>query len=127
MNVTGRPGLQTRVDEVTHPSECTGNPYSQDMRHMVMFIVDNVLGEDDNHVRNMIDLLRGNHIYPSSRTCRRWAKLQEDHGHLRPCRRTGNSFSERMSGPDLIYLALFRAFYPKATIADSNARWRRLM
>ena len=121
MNVACRPGLQTRVDEVTHPSECTGNPYSQDMRQMVMFIVNHVLGEDDNDVRNMIDILRGNHIYPSSRTCRRWAKLQEDNGHLRPCRRTGNKFGDRMSGPDLIYLALFRAFYPKCTIAEANA------
>ena len=124
MNVPPRLGLQTRVDEVTHPSECTGNPYSQDMRQMVMFIVDHVLGGDqqDYHgVRNMVDILRGNHIYPSSRTCRRWAKLQDDHGHLRPCRRSGNSFAERMSGPDLIYLAIFRAFYPKATIAETNA------
>ena len=46
MNVPPRLGLQTRVDEVTHPSECTGNPYSQDMRMMVMFIVDHVLGGD---------------------------------------------------------------------------------
>ena len=29
---------------------------------MVMFIVNHVLGEDDNDVRNMIDILRGNHI-----------------------------------------------------------------
>ena len=66
MNVPPRPGLQTRVDEVTHPSECTGNPYSQDMRQMVMFIDDHVLGGDqqDYHgVRNMVDILRGNHIY----------------------------------------------------------------
>ena len=38
--VARRPGLQTRVDLVTHPSLCMGNPYSQDMRRLVMFIED---------------------------------------------------------------------------------------
>ena len=116
-----RPGLQTRVEEVTHPSLCTGNPYSQDIHSLVMLVVEDYMNNaEDGNVRNMIAIMRGNHVYPSSRTTQRWERLQEEVGHLRPCRRTGNSFRERMVGADLIYLALFSVFYPKCTIAEVN-------
>ena len=85
--VARRPGLQTRVDPVTHPSLCTGNPYSQDTRRLVMFIEEYINNDNDENVRNMVAVLRGNHVYPSSRTT--WERIQEEVGHLRPCRRTG--------------------------------------
>ena len=110
------PGLQTRVDEITHPSLCTGNPYSQDMRYLLMFIRDNMNNEENPAVRNMIAVLRHNHIYPSSVTTRRWELIQEEHGDLRPCRRNGNVERERMTGPDLVYLALYRVAFPKCTM-----------
>ena len=119
--VARRPGLQTRVDPVTHPSLCTGNPYSQDTRRLVMFVEEYINNDNDENVRNMVAVLRGNHVYPSSRTTHRWERIQEEVGHLRPCRRTGNSFREGMGGVDLIYLALFQSFYPKCTIAEVNA------
>ena len=115
------PALQTRVDEVTHPSLCTGNPYSQDMRSLVMFIRDHMDNENDPAVRNMIAVLRLNHCYPSSVTTRRWELIREEHGHLRPCKRNGNVIRVRMTGPDLVYLALYRVAYPKCTIAELNA------
>lgn len=120
MSVNSCPGLQTRVLEEAHPSECAGNPYSQDMQKMVMFVFNHILGDDKGGVMNMMYILCHQHMYPSSRTCRRWAKLHQDHGHLLPCQRSRNSFSKQMKGPGLLYLALFRAFYPKATIAEAN-------
>ena len=115
-----RPGLQTRVDESTHPSLGTGNPYSQDMRSLVMFI-SNQMNINDPNVAQMIGTLRANHVYPSQITISRWEELQDSLGHVRPCRRTGNNFSNRLIGPDLLYLALYRVVYPKATIAEINS------
>ena len=121
LQIAHHPGLQTRVAEVTHPSLCTGNPYSQDMQRLVIFIEGYMNNANDANVRNMVAILGGNHMYPLSRTTHRWERLQEEVGYLRPCRRIGNSFCERMSEIDLIYLALFCAFYPKCTIAEVNA------
>ena len=66
-----RPALQTRENIIAHPSLCTGNAYSQDMQSLVLFIATN-LDENDHNVRNMLSLLRGEHVYPSSMTERRW-------------------------------------------------------
>ena len=54
-------------------------------------------------------------------TTRRWELIQEEHGRLQPYRRNGNAERERMPGPDLVYLALYRVAYPKCTIAELNA------
>ena len=115
-----RPALQTRENIIAHPSLCTGNAYSQDMRSLVLFIATN-LNENDHNVRNMLSLLRGEHVYPSSMTERRWLELHERIGHVRPCRRSGNADAARMRGQDLVFLAMYRTFYPKAKIAEINA------
>ena len=116
-----RPALQTPVDAVTHPSFCTGNAYSQDTRHLVMFIHNHMLDEEDGATREFVAVLRHQHVYPSSITVSRWERLLEGQGHLRPCRRSGNVQAYRMTGIDLVYLSLFRVAYPKATIAEINA------
>ncbi len=87
--VLQRPGLQTWVESETHPSLGTGNPYSQDMRTLVMFISQHV-NENDPRVSHLIGLLRQAHVYPSAMTQRRWEQLSTDLGHVRPCRLTGN-------------------------------------
>ena len=69
-----RPPLQTRVDPVTHPSLCTGNPYSQDMRALVMFIGEHLEANDNPAVDHMIGILRLHHVYPCSQTQNRWER-----------------------------------------------------
>ena len=115
-----RPALQTRENVIAHPSLSTGNAYSQDMRSLVLFIALHI-DEEDHHAQNMLSLLRGEHVYPSSITERRWLQLHERMGHVRPCRRSGNADAERMRGQDLVFLALYRVFYPKAKICEINA------
>ena len=59
-----RPALQTRRDETIHPSHGIGNPYSQDMRSLVMFMSEHLNDQDENpHVVNMVALLRQAHVY----------------------------------------------------------------
>ena len=115
-----RPALQTRENIIAHPSLCNGNAYSQDLRRLVLFIALHV-DEEDHNMRNMLSLLRHEHVYPSSVTERRWMNLYEQMGHVRPCRRSGNADASRMRGQDLVFLALYRVFYPKATISEINA------
>ena len=112
--------LQSRVEEETHPSLGTGNPYSQDMRSLVMFLSHHGL-ENDLNVANLINLLRTNHVYPSATTQRRYERLEQRIGHVRPCKRNGNCFAEKMSGLDLIHIAMYQVAYPKCTIAEINA------
>ena len=115
-----RPALQTRENIIAHPSLCNGNAYSQDLRSLVLFIALHI-NEEDQHARNMFSLLRQQHVYPSSVTERRWMNLYERMGHIRPCRRSGNADASRMRGHDLVFLALYRVFYPKARISEINA------
>ena len=115
-----RPDPKTRVNPILHPSVGTGNAYSQDMRTLVMFINDQ-FDEEDPFVQNFISVAREAHVYPSVSTLRRWEDLEHSHGHILPCRRSGNKFSQRLDGQDLILLALYRCIYPKATIAEVNA------
>ena len=69
----------------------------------------------------LIALLRQTHVYPSSWTQTRWEALNNDMGHVRPCRRTGNKFRENFAGQDLVFLALYRMLFPKCTHAEINA------
>lgn len=114
-----RPGLQTRERNVPHPSMGLGNPYSPDLRTLVMAI--NQLGPHPPAVHNLIQQLRLNHVYPSMSTQRRWERLNEGLGHYLACRKTGNRFASRLRGPDLIYLSMYRVAYPKASHAEINA------
>ena len=116
-----RPLLQTRVDAVTHPSQCTENPYSHYMRRMVMFINEHLAYDHEGNVGNMIGLLRYNYVYPCSTTVNIWERLQAALGRVLPCRRTGNREPTRMIGQDLVYLAIYRLVYMKALIAEINA------
>ena len=129
-NINGRAQLQclplqTREEEVPHPSLCLGNAYSQDMRSLVLFIANN-LNVEDPYVLAMLALLRHEHVYPSSFSERRWIGLEQQLGHARPCKRTGNSDAEHLKGQDLVFLALYRVFYHKATIAEINAFLHRI-
>ena len=119
-NDTARPGLQTRREEEQHPSQGAGNPYSQDMRSLVMFIQEQG-DENNNEIADFIHALRTEHVYPSEITERRWNNLNMDLGHVRPCKRTGNQFSARLTGQNLILLAMYRVVYPKAIASEVNA------
>ena len=58
-----RPGLRERLDDVPGPSRGRGNPYSQDMRTLVMAV--NRLGPLPDDVAEFIAELRLNRVYPS--------------------------------------------------------------
>ena len=61
------------------------------------------------------------HLCPSEPTRSRWRSLENNLGHYRHCRRTGNNFPTCLRGFDLILLALYCAVYPKAKILKINA------
>ena len=116
---TQRPGLQTRRNETPHPSIGCGEPYSPDIRDLVMRIHD--LGDPGEVIKDLIDTLQTARVYPSNSTISRLVSLRNNLGHYRACRRTGNRFAERLRGSDLIFLSLFRVVYPKASAAEVNA------
>ena len=112
-----RPPLQVFQEHVPHPSESRGNPYSQDVRAMA---VQNRLNGNDDH-QNMIQLQQ-QHLYPHPDTVTRYINRQEQVGHSRAYRHTGNARSEReIQGGNLIWLSLYRVALPKATHAEINA------
>ena len=113
--------LQQRVNPIAHPSLCNGNPYSQDLRQLVMFVSNYLEQNDNNNVRNFVSMLRNEHVYPCSVTQNRWERLSIELGHVRPCRRTGNRGTQKMAGQDLVYLSIYRVIYPKCSIAEINA------
>ena len=113
--------LQQRVDPISHPSLCNGNPYSQDLRHLVMFVSDYLENNEDYNIRNFVAMLRNEHVFPSSATQNRWERLSVELGHVRPCRRTGNTGTDKIAGQDLVFLAIYRVIYPKSSIAEINA------
>ena len=101
-----RPALQTRQDEMIHPSHGIGNPYSQDMRSLVMFMSEHLNDQENPAVRNMVALLCQAHVYPSSQTLTRWESLNDTLGHVRACGRNGGRQPERFAGQDLVFLAV---------------------
>ncbi len=112
-----RPPLQVFRGHVHHPSECRGNPYSQDTREMA---VQNRLNGNDNH-QNTIQLQQ-QHLYPHPDTVTRFTNRQQQVGHSRAYRHTGNVRSVReIQGNNLILLSLYRVALPKATHAEVNA------
>jgi transposase len=115
---TPRPHLQTRVAARPHPSTQRGEAYSIDARVLVTGIrrFSNEIGGID----NLLTYLRERDIYPSPQTEARWRELDDQLGHMRRCRRNGNSFATRLRGADLIFLALYRVVYPKAAISEIN-------
>ena len=114
--------LQQRVDPIAHPSLCNGNPYSQDLRRLVMFVSEYFNNNENNHVAsNFVRMLRNEHVHPCSVTQSRWERFSIELGHVRPCRRTGNKGTDKISGQDLVYLSIYRVIYPKCSIAEINA------
>ena len=65
--------------------------------------------------------LRAQRLYPSIDSEKRWAELENVHGHFRQCRRTGNAFVTVLRDHNLLLLALYRITFPKATSAEINA------
>jgi hypothetical protein len=103
-----RPALQTRVNEAPHPSDGgRGDGYSQDMRALVMAIRDAGRSNDP-----LFEAMRQLHLYPSVDTERRWEGLENDLGHVRQCRRTGNRFASVFKDHNLLLLALYRIGLP---------------
>ncbi len=117
--VTGpdqRPALQTRVAEEPHPSGGRGFAYSQDLRSFAVHVYNS--GQIDDHI---FDVARANRLFPSMQTVRRYLDLIQQHGHCRRCRRTGNARATRLRDHDIIFLALYRVAFPKASAAQINA------
>ena len=107
---------QTRRPAVQHPSTRSGEPYSQDMRHLVMSLLMNGTINDA-----AIQQLRQQHAMPSVSTVRRWLNQEQQLGHIRPCERNGNTTASILRGHDLVLLSLYRVIHPKAQHAEINA------
>ena len=107
---------QTRQNITPHPSNRSGEPYSQDMRDMVLSVLRNGTINDA-----AIQQLRQQHQFPSAPTVSRWIQLERQLGHCRPCRRNGNVTASTLRGPDLILLAMYRIAFPKARHSEINA------
>jgi len=105
------------VDEKKHPSQ-GGNPYSQDMRDMV--ITRYQLGLP--LVSPDLDELRQEYQYPSLWLCWRYIRKFIQEGHARPKHETGNHMAERqVLGQHLVRLALYRVVHPEGTITEARA------
>ena len=112
-----RPLLQTRVEVAPHPSGAgRGSGYSQDMRELVMSVRNS--GESNHPI---FQQLRQLGVYPSMPTELRYQRLQNTHGHVRQCRRTGNNRATVFRDHNLLLLALYRITFPKCTAAEINA------
>lgn len=101
----------------SHPSN-GGNPYSDDMRQMVLEMHLNGMDMEAQHLED----LRADYKFPALITCQRWINIFYETGDICPKRATGNHYSEReILGEPLEKLALYRAVYPKATLAECRA------
>ena len=114
--VQQRPALQTRVEQEPHPSTGRGFAYSQDMRTLVMNVLQNGDANDP-----LIQQTRETRTYPSRSTESRWLHRLITTGDTRAYRRTGQQRAEVLCRDDLLYLALYRICFPKATAAELNA------
>ena len=110
------PVNQTPRNIHPHPSTRSGEPYSQDMRDLVLQLVRN--GTINNPI---LQQLRQQHVMPSSSTVRRWLQLDQRLGHHRAFQRNGNSTASILRGSDLVLLALYRVVHPNAQHAEINA------
>ena len=112
-----RPPLQTRRRAAPHPSAGgRGDGYSQDMRELAVAVNNAGLTNHPAFVQ-----LRALRLFPSISTVRRHVTQQNNLGHIRQCRRTGNRRATVLRDHDLLLLALYRIAFPKATAAEINA------
>ncbi|KAL7526315.1 hypothetical protein ACHAXR_001422 [Thalassiosira sp. AJA248-18] len=114
----------TRIGDTRHAS-AGGRPYPKETREMVIQMWTDAVG---NHggltaLRTpQLDALRANRKFPHLDTCKRWIRIHNTEGHVRPKRHTGNNHSEReVQGVDLDNLALFRMVRPKAYLDEVRA------
>jgi len=117
------PPLQTSREYVPSPATRNGEPYSQDMRDLVKGLI------NKRHFTLSLyrEIKRSGINLPSYRTIKRWQKEWRERGHNRAYRRSGGSrFGPRLHGKNLIYLALYRLAYPKASHAEINAMLYRM-
>ena len=116
-------GLQLPIGTSITPTRHAtwgGNPYSKEMREMVLQMWQNGGGEnggfralDTAHCNQ----LRDQRKFPQMNTCRRTIEIHRTGGHIRPKIATGNKFSKReIHGQDLINLAFIGTSTPKPTL-----------
>ena len=81
-----RTQFHTRCENIPYPSIRYGQPYSQDLRELVMAI-NNIVQQNnqDPAVTQLILTLQNNHVYPNDRTIGRWNDLENQLGHYRAC------------------------------------------
>ncbi len=103
----------------SHPSR-GGNPYSDEMRRMVLQMHFN--GVNLRNPPPEFADLRLNHKFPCYSTCQDWIQTYHATGDICLMIATGNRHAEReISGLVLEWLALYRAVLPKATLAECRA------
>jgi hypothetical protein len=114
---TQRPAIQTRVAAEPHPSDGRGEAYSQDLRSFVMHLYHN-----NQLVNNpAVQQAQAMYQFPCNRTIRRYIQLEQELGHVRPCRRTGNRRASVLRDHNIVFLALYRVVFPKCSAAQINA------
>lgn len=110
------PPLQTREKPYGDPATRNGKPYQQTTRDQIQHLL-----ETGQLTKGRILQLKQTQKLPSWRTCKRWKKIYQELGHMRPCRHTGNRQIRALSGHRLIQLSLYKLFLPKSTYAETNA------
>ena len=111
-----RPLLQHPIDNQPRPAVAEGEAYPQAMRNLVMWTEENHGADDDVllHARN-------EYLWPCERTISRWVERQQQEGHYRRYRRTGNKRATVLCGRALFHLAYYRILFPKANQYEANA------
>ena len=112
-----RPPNQTFQATQRHPLRKSGDPYSQDMRELVVATIQDGRGNDP-----FVHEYRHQRKWSSKSTSWQWIQQNHRLGHHRAMRRTGNRQAMReVNGFDLFMLCLYRAAFPRATHAEINA------
>lgn len=113
---TRPPPFQTREDAEGDPSFRNGKPYHQQVRNRIWYMLMN-----EGLCAAKIRQLRDRQRFPSHQTVLRIRRLVEQYGHCRPCQHSGGRRPAALRGSDMLFLAIFRLFFPTATAAEVNA------
>jgi hypothetical protein len=101
------------MDHQPHPSERRSFAYSHPLRQASIAIATQGMDQEP-----AIQHLRDQGLWSSTRSHRRWSQQLIRTGTLRSKKRTGNNHATVLREQDLLYLAMYRAVYPKATGAE---------